>query len=176
VKAAVSLVAIGMVIAGASAPPAHAAGRLRVHKAHQGDGRAVLSYREGPPSRYWYGARLKIWNAGKPVVNRRVGTHATWWGRKPLQVLQIDGAAPAEVLVTLYTGGMHCCSESWVYTGTHRTVMGWGHVDAAKLRDAGFYGDAVDEGNAGETNAADSTENAYLDTLRKALIERRYTS
>jgi hypothetical protein len=267
VKAAVSRVAIGMVIAGASAPPARAAGRLRVHKAHQGDVRAVLSYREGPPNRFWYGARLRIWNAGKLVVNRRLGTYVTWPGRNPLRVLQLDGAGPAEVLVTLYTGGTHCCSESWVYTGTHRTVMGWGHIDAAKLRDAdgdgkpefhwydtswayfsgvfadsafpvkvwsysenafhdvtrsfpaevqadqarqyGFYREAVDAGNAGrvrttlaayaadgymlgqgdaamavvqaaidagETNDADFTGNDYLDTLRKALVERGYTS
>jgi hypothetical protein len=134
VKAAALLVAIGMVIA--SAPPSHAAGWLHVHKARQGDVRAELSYREGPPMRIWSAARLKIWNAGKLVVNRRLGPYATWSGRKPLQVLQLDGAGPPEVLVTLYTGGAHCCSESWVYTGAHRTVMGWGHVDAGKLRDA----------------------------------------
>jgi hypothetical protein len=67
VKAAVSLDAIGMVIAGASAPPSHAAGRLHVHEAREGDVRAELSYREGPPNRFWS-------------------------GRTPLQVLQLDVA------------------------------------------------------------------------------------
>ena len=135
-KAAASLVAIGMVIAGATAPQSYGAGRLHVHKAHQGDVRAELTYREDGPSRYWSSSRLKIWNGRKLIVNRRVGIYATFTGRSPLAIRQLDGAGPPEVLVTLFSGGVHCCSESWVYTGAHRTVMGWGHIGAATVRDA----------------------------------------
>jgi hypothetical protein len=137
VKVALSVVGVGMVIAGATVPPSNAAGRLHVHRARQGDVRAELTYRtEGGRIGYWVGARLKIWNAGALVVDRRLGPYATFSGRRPLAVRQLDGTRPAEVLLTLYTGGTHCCSESWVYTGAHRARMGWGHVAAATVRDA----------------------------------------
>jgi hypothetical protein len=48
----------------------------------------------------------------------------------------LDATGPPEVLLHLYSGGAHCCSETWIYTGAKRARQAWGHgAEPPPLRD-----------------------------------------
>jgi hypothetical protein len=113
------LVAVGLVAAGAFAASAAAAGRLHVVHAHQGTVRAELRYRLAPGTTYWAHGRLRIFNRGRLLVDRRTGPGSTFQGR-PIAVRQLDGTGPPEVLLIEFTGGNGCCWTTWIYSGAHR--------------------------------------------------------
>src|SRR3954470_18190371 len=130
----------------AAAPAAAGAAPHRLHTqtARQGSVRAELSFRDvGFGSTWWDHARIKIWSNGRLIVNRTnlFGPPPAFRNNKTVPergvfVRQLDGTGPPEVLINLWSGGMPCCSESWIYTGTHRAKKGWGHFSPPKLRDA----------------------------------------
>ena len=141
------LVAIGVALTAMAAAPAVAAAaphRLHVQTARQGSLRAEYSFRDvGSGSTWWDHARIKIWSHGRLIVNR-----TSFYGPPPafrnnktvpdraVTIRQLDGTGPPEVLINLWSGGMHCCSESWIFTGAHRAKKAWGHFMPPKLRDA----------------------------------------
>jgi hypothetical protein len=127
-KAALSLVVVGMLIAGATAEPAEAAGRLKVHRASEGAIRAELSYRLTGTSRYWERGRFRIWIRGRLVVERRIQFGTDFgppYGPRPVAVRQLDGTGRPEVLLTEFSGGNGCCWTHWIYAGARRIRAPW---------------------------------------------------
>ncbi len=118
--------AIGVALALAAAAPAQAA---RVQYAREGALRASYTF-----GKNYKPGTLRIWHRGRLIVNRRAYTYHLVRGRI-LSIRQLDGTGPPEVLLNLYSGGTHCCSESWIYTGAKRVRKQWGHGEAPPLRD-----------------------------------------
>jgi hypothetical protein len=142
-----TLVASAVAVTGIAVAPAAAVAaphRLHVQTARQGSLRAELSFRDvGASATWWSDARVKIWSNGRLIVNRKnfYGPPPAYRNNKTVPdrgvfVRQLDGTGPPEVMVNLWSGGMHCCAESWIYTGAHRTKALWGHVGVPKVRDA----------------------------------------
>jgi hypothetical protein len=141
------LVAFGVAVTGMAVAPAAAVAaaphRLHTQTARQGSLRAEFSFRDTLITNYWDHGRIKIWSRGRLIVNRvtRLGPPGAYRNNKTVPersvfVRQLDGTGPPEVIVNLWSGGMHCCSETWVFTGAHVTKEGWGHFNPPKLRDA----------------------------------------
>jgi hypothetical protein len=140
------LVAIGVALTAMAAAPAAAVAaphRLHTQTARQGSLRAQFSFRDTPVTNFWDRGRIKIWSRGRLIVNRVTGEGppAVYRNNKTLPdrgvvIRQLDGTGPPEVVVNLWSGGAHCCSESWIFTGTHRAKMTWGQFNGPKLRDA----------------------------------------
>jgi hypothetical protein len=147
VKAALSLVVVGMLIGGVGAA-AEAASRLKVHRASQGAIRAELSYRQIPDSQYWKHGRFRIWNRGRLVVERRIPSGAVTFGRRPIAVRQLDGTGQPEVLLNEFSGGNGCCWTNWIYTGARRIRAPWRGPPAIRDRD----GDGKPEFHGTEPN------------------------
>ena len=129
-KAALSLVVVGIVVAGVMAQPA--AGAVRKHTARQGVVRAELSYRTIPDSHYWKSGRFRIWIRGRLVVERRISLGAVW--PRPISVRQLDGVGLPEVLLTEFSGGNGCCWDHWIYAGDKRIRAPW--LNPPGIRDA----------------------------------------
>jgi hypothetical protein len=137
VKAAL-LVAVVFVIAGATAPPAHAKPRWheRAKRAQQGSLRAEFSYRLYPgPTKTWDHGRIRIWSGGRLIVDYRPRYGFGGYLLPALSIRQLDGTGPPEVVATVYAGGAHCCWTTMIITGTHRLTKEWGHFGAPVLRD-----------------------------------------
>lgn len=117
--------AIAVVLALAAAAPADA----RTQTARLGAVRASYTF-----GKNFKPGTLRIWNRSRLIVSRRAYTYDLVRGRI-LFVRQLDGAGPPEVLLNLYSGGAHCCSESWIYTRAKRARKQWGHGEAPPLRD-----------------------------------------
>lgn len=93
-----------------------------VRHARAGDVVAQLSYVK---EKHGFGdVRVKISRAGLTLVDRRVSPPCkgcgTWpgagyAGHPPILVRDLDGDSEPEVIVDLYTGGVHCCSWSRIY-------------------------------------------------------------
>jgi hypothetical protein len=140
-----TLIAFGVASIGMMAVPAAAAAaphRLHTQTVRQGSLRAQFSFRDTPIPFFWDHGRIKIWKNGRQIVNRGTfnGPQAAFRHNKTVPdrgvvIRQLDGTGPPEVMLTLYSGGVHCCSETWIFTGTHRTKKVWGHFAAPKLRD-----------------------------------------
>jgi len=124
VKAVLSLVVVGMLIAGATAQPA-AAARLKVHRASEGAVRAELRYHKLPGGHYWERGRFRIWNRGRLVVKRRIAFGAVTFGHRPIAVRQLDGTGKPEVLLDEFSGGNGCCWTHWIYSGKRRIRAPW---------------------------------------------------
>jgi len=140
------LVAFAVAVTGMAVAPAAAVAaphRLHTQTARQGSLRAEFSFRDTPQPIWWSQGRIKIWRGGHLIVNRVTGSgpppdyrnNKTVPGRG-LSIRQLDGTGPPEVMVTLFSGGVHCCFDTWIYTGTHRAKKGWGHIAPPTLRDA----------------------------------------
>jgi hypothetical protein len=117
--------------------------RLHTQTARQGSLRAQFSFRDTGISNWWWHGRIKIWQNGRLIVNRRTGNgppaafrHNKAVPDRGVVIRQLDGTGPPEVMLTLWSGGMHCCFDTWIFTGAHRATRGWGHIQAPKLRDA----------------------------------------
>jgi hypothetical protein len=122
----------------AATPSARAArAPEHVQRAHLGAVRAQYSY-DGTPI-FTRHARIRIWNGAKLIVDRSAALfgpgYARLGARRALAIRQLDGTGPPEVVLTLYSGGAHCCWEAWIFTGAHRVRQGWGH-GLPVLRDA----------------------------------------
>jgi hypothetical protein len=141
------LVAFGVAVTGMAVAPAAAVAaphRLHVQTARQASLRAEFSFRDlDPASTWWYRARIKIWSHGRLIVNRPnfYGPPPVYRNNKTVPeravfIRQLDGTGPPEVVINLWSGGMHCCSESWIFTGVHLAKKTWGHFNPPKLRDA----------------------------------------
>jgi hypothetical protein len=140
------LVAFAVAVTGMAVAPAAAVAaphRLHTQTARQGSLRAQFTFRDTFVSSYWDHGRIKIWNRGRLIVNRATGMgpepafrHNKTGPDRGVRILQLDGTGPPEVVVTLFSGGMHCCSETWIFTGAQRTRKIWGHIGSPKLRDA----------------------------------------
>ena len=153
-KAAALLVTVGMVVAGATATAARAdasaAPRERVQNAREGSLRAAYSYRSTDGG--VVGGRIRIWSRGRLIVNRRAGYFGRAGRARLISIRQLDGTGPPEVVLNLYSGGMHCCSETWIFTGKRRTTKAWGHGHAPPLRDVD--GDGKPEFHGSDTGFA----------------------
>jgi hypothetical protein len=106
----------------------------RAKHARQGPLRAEISYRlYSFGNGYWDHGRIRIWNRGRLIVNR------TGYGGgsipPALTIRQLDGSGPQEVILDTYSGGVHCCSDTTIFTGKHRTRKEWGHFGGPTLRD-----------------------------------------
>jgi hypothetical protein len=119
--------------AAASAAPEH------VQNARLGALRAQYAY-DGLPTLARH-ARIRIWSGGRLIVNRSAGGLGPGYGgrrggaARALAVRQLDATGPPEVVLNLYSGGAHCCWETWIFTGAHRARQAWGHA-LPVLRDA----------------------------------------
>jgi hypothetical protein len=131
------LIAIGVAVTATVAAPAAAAAaphRLHTQTAHQGSLRAQFSFRDTPIPGWWDHGRIKIWKGRRLIVNRVTGNgppsvfrHNKSLPGRGVTILQLDGTGPPEVLIDMYSGGAHCCLESWIFTGAHRATKVWGH-------------------------------------------------
>jgi hypothetical protein len=118
---AITVVLFALVAAG----PADA----RMQRARDGAVRATYTF-----GKNFKPGTLRIWNRDRLIVTRRAYVHPTVRGRV-LFVRQLDATGPPEVLLHLYSGGAHCCSETWIYTGAKRARKLWGHGGPPVLRD-----------------------------------------
>lgn len=124
----------------ATASSRAAAPRLRHHvqTASGGGVRAEFSY-DGELPLVQHG-RLRIFRGGRRIVDRATpallgpGFDGRGRPRRAVAVRALDAAGPPEVLLTLFTGGTHCCWESWIYSGTRRVHRSWGDIPPV-LRD-----------------------------------------
>jgi hypothetical protein len=130
VRIALSLVVVGVVVAGVMAQPA--AAKERKHTAREGVVRAEFRYQLPAGSRYYEKGRFRIWVRGRVVVDRRISLGAEF--PRPISIRQLDGTGLPEVLFSLYTGGMGCCFTNWIYTGEKRTRAPW--LNPPGIRDA----------------------------------------
>jgi hypothetical protein len=66
-----------------------------------------------------FAAALKIWRGGIVGFDRAIpevcGGGCKPTGEGDLQIADLDGDGEAEVLVTGFTGGQHCCTIMGVY-------------------------------------------------------------
>lgn len=94
---------------------------------------ASLTYREGEYSAV--DQHLTITDAGVTVVDEAIpddlaltpaGTFGR--GRPSLRAEDFDGNGTVEVVLDEYTGGAHCCFDSWIYEGADKTVHHWADV------------------------------------------------
>ncbi|HWI70756.1 MAG TPA: hypothetical protein VNT55_02290 [Baekduia sp.] len=132
------VVVLAGILGGAPAGASAAGSREHVQNARLGAVRAEYAY-DGQPSLAQH-ARIRIWSGGKLIVNRSAGGLGPGYGRRggaarALAVRQLDGTGPPEVVLNLYSGGAHCCWETWIFTGAHRARQAWGDA-LPVLRDA----------------------------------------
>jgi hypothetical protein len=131
------LIALGIAVAAAPAPAmARKTGAKHVLRAHGGSVRAELRYREqAGPLHYWSHSRIRIWNHGRLIVDRPAGFGQRPYHLRLLSVRNLDGVGPPEVVLHSYSGGVHCCFATQIFTGTHRVKKQWGHLGVPALRD-----------------------------------------
>jgi hypothetical protein len=144
--------AIAVAATAAAAPPAHAAAQpTHTENARQGAVRAAYSFRATLPGSTYVRARLKIWNGARLIVNHPIQLTSHYAAIRELSVRQLDGAGPPEVVLNQYSGGAHCCSSTWIYTGAHRVVKDWFHSPPV-LRDVD--GDGIPEFHGADSGFA----------------------
>jgi hypothetical protein len=76
---------------------------------------------------------VRITDNGAPVVDEAIPDDAFlqpggFGDRKSISAADLDGDGTVEVVLDLYTGGAHCCFDSWIYHGAAKTVREWGDV------------------------------------------------
>ena len=133
------LVALGLATAAGAAPApaiARETGAKGVLRAHLGSVRAELRYREASRTYHgWLRSRIRIWSDGRRIVDRPAGFGQRVRGLRLLSIRDLDGAGPPEVVLHSFSGGVHCCWATQIFTGTHRFTKQWGHIYIPTLRD-----------------------------------------
>ncbi len=132
-----------LVVAGLVAVmPSAASAKLRTETVTNGAVKAVLTYDVGPGIFNVSGTHLAIIRSGITVIDTDVPEPCSGCGIMPagsiggsaksLQVADLDGDGEPEVLLDIYTGGAHCCVDTWIYRFTGTTYTGtphqWGDV------------------------------------------------
>ena len=137
------LVVAAIALAAAAAPPAQGAVQpTHTENARQGAVRASYTFHATLLGSTYVRGRLRIWNGAQLIVNHPISITAHYPGTRELSIRQLDGTGPPEVVFNLFSGGAHCCSTTWIYTGARRVVQQWGHAPPV-LRDVD--GDGVPE-------------------------------
>ena len=140
----------------AFAAPSVASAKLKTETVTSGAVKAVLTYDVGPGFSNVSGTHLAISRSGATVLDTDVPEPCNGCGivpagsgggtAKSLQVADLDGDGEPEVLLDIYTGGAHCCVDTWIYRFTRTTYTGtpaqWGDVGYT-LKD--LDGDGVPE-------------------------------
>lgn len=140
----------------AVAAPSAASAATKTETVTKGAVQAVLTYDKGPGLFNVSGTHLKIVRSGVTALDTDVpepcpgcGTipaGASGGTAKSLQIADLDGDGEPEVLLDIYTGGAHCCVDTWIYRFTGSSYVGtpaqWGDVGYT-LKD--LDGDGVPE-------------------------------
>jgi len=124
---------IGALAAAALLAATPAAAQAKTETATSGTVKATLTYRTGEASAK--DQHLTITDAGTTVVDEAIPnklflTPAGSFGnqRPSLHAEDFDGNGTVEVVVDEYTGGAHCCFDSYLYEGATKTIHHWGDV------------------------------------------------
>ena len=94
--------------------------------ADSGSVHAAFSYdRNGDQ---YSGLHLTVTDGGKTIVDRAIPDSDAlqpggYDGRPSVRALDLDGDGTVEVVLDLYTGGAHCCTQTWIYSGTAPKVV-----------------------------------------------------
>ena len=145
-----------LVAAMAIAMPSFASAKQRTETASGGDVNAVLTWNQGSDLFDITGTHITITRAGATLLDTNVPEPCNGCGIMPagagggtaksLQVADLDGDGEPEVLLDIFTGGAHCCVDTWIYRLTGSTYTGtpaqWGDVGYT-LKD--LDGDGVPE-------------------------------
>lgn len=129
---------------------------LKTETVTRGAVKAVLTYKVGPGLFNVSGTHLAIVRSGVTVLDTDVPEPCNGCGIMPagsgggtaksLQVADLDGDGEPEVLLDIFTGGAHCCVDTWIYRFTGATYTGtpvqWGDVGYS-LKD--LDGDGIPE-------------------------------
>jgi hypothetical protein len=122
-------------------PTGAASAKLKTDTVSSGPVTAVLTYNVVNGNIFDVtGTHLVITNAGAKLLDTDVPEPCNGCGIAPasagggtaksLQVADLDGDGQPEVLLDIYTGGAHCCLDTWIYrlTGTSYTgtPVQWG--------------------------------------------------
>jgi hypothetical protein len=140
----------------AVAAPSAASAALKTETASGGAVKAVLTYNQGSQLFDVTGTHLTITRNGATLLDTDVPEPCPGCGIMPagagggsaksLQVADLDGDGEPEVLLDIYTGGAHCCVDTWIYRLTNSTYTGtpaqWGDVGYT-LKD--LNGDGIPE-------------------------------
>jgi hypothetical protein len=130
--------------------------KLKTETATSGAVKATLTYDVGPGLFNVSGTHLQIVRAGATALDTDVPEPCNGCGivpagagggtAKSLQAADLDGDGEPEVLLDIYTGGAHCCVDTWIYRYTGTSYIGtpaeWGDVGYS-LKD--LDGDGVPE-------------------------------
>jgi hypothetical protein len=136
----------------ALASPARA--EVRTETADAGTVHAEFSYDRGADDRFTSLA-LRISDNGTPIVDEAIPDDdflqpGGFVDKPSLHAEDFDGDGVPEVVLDLYTGGAHCCLESWIHHGTApKLVHKWG--------DVGYRFKDVDADGTSEFLSADDT-------------------
>jgi hypothetical protein len=145
-----------LVAALAFAAPSVASAKQKTETLTHGNVTAVLTWNQGSQLFDVRGTHLTITRAGATLLDTDVPEPCNGCGIMPagaaggtaksLQIADLDGDGEPEVLLDIYTGGAHCCVDTWIYRLTGSTYTGtpaqWGDVGYT-LRD--LNGDGVPE-------------------------------
>ena len=135
------LLTLTVLLAALAVPSAASAGQ-KTETATGGAVKAVLTYNQGSQLFDVTGTHLTITRAGVTALDTDVPEPCNGCGIMPagasggtaksLQVVDLDGDGEPEVLLDIYTGGAHCCVDTWIYRFTGTSYTGtptqWGDV------------------------------------------------
>jgi hypothetical protein len=136
--------------------PSAASASVKTETVTRGAVKAVLTYDVGPGVFNVSGTHLAIMRSGVTALDTDVPEPCNGCGIMPagstggtaksLQVADLDGDGEPEVLLDIYTGGAHCCVDTWIYRFNGSSYTGtpaeWGDVGYT-LKD--LDGDGVPE-------------------------------
>jgi hypothetical protein len=122
--------------------PAAASAAVKTETVTNGAVKAVLTYKVGPGRFNVSGTHLAIVRSGVTLLDTDVPEPCNGCGIMPagsgggtaksLQVADLDGDGEPEVLLDIFTGGAHCCLDTWIYRLTGTSYTGtparWGDV------------------------------------------------
>jgi hypothetical protein len=125
--------------------PAAASAKLKTETVANGAVKAVLTYKVGPGLFNVSGTHLAIVRSGVTLLDTDVPEPCNGCGIMPagsgggsaksLQVADLDGDGEPEVLLDIFTGGAHCCLDTWIYRLAGTSYIGtpaqWGDVGYA---------------------------------------------
>src|SRR4051812_48739338 len=106
--------------------PAAASAASKTETKTSGQVSVVLTYKTGRSPFDVTKTQIKITRAGVTLLDAAVAEPCRDCGVAPsgymlgksIQIADIDGDGEPEVLLDLYTGGMHCCTNTWIYRYT----------------------------------------------------------